>query len=88
MDVHGDEISPIIHLHLQNTYDLTREQIESKLDGFVDKVILIIAVIVWVYSLMVLNVVCEFRDPRFRGVQFPESAKDHVMLTLGKLTLP
>jgi len=37
LDVHGDEISPIIHLRLQNTDASTREEIESKLDEFVDK---------------------------------------------------
>ena len=36
-EIRGDEISPIIHLHLNE--DLPRHEIEAKLDSYVDKVI-------------------------------------------------
>lgn len=36
-DVNGDVISPIIHLHPQKTEAISREDIEAKLDEFVEK---------------------------------------------------
>ena len=37
-DIQGDEVSPIIHLHLKDTDEFTRAEIEAKLDQYVDKV--------------------------------------------------